>query len=62
MWTVGRWLLEHDNAPAHTALSDNFWQISTLPQSTSSRDLSPPDYFPFHKLKVTLKGDTTNIL
>jgi hypothetical protein len=26
MWTAGSWLLHHDIAPAHTAVSgDNFW-------------------------------------
>jgi hypothetical protein len=57
MWTAGSWLLHHNNAPAHTALSIRLLlakhSIPTLPH-----DLSPPDFFLFPKLKITLKGRT----
>jgi histone-lysine N-methyltransferase SETMAR len=53
-------LLHHDSAPAHTALSGRQFLakhlIPTLPQPPYSPDLSPPDFFLFPKLKITLEG------
>jgi hypothetical protein len=63
MWTVGSWLLHHDNALAHTALSIRQFlakhSIGTLPQHPYSPDLSPPDFFLVPKLKITLEEDFT---
>jgi transposase len=60
MWTAGKWLLRHDNGPAHTALSVRQLlakhSIPTLPQLPYSPDLFPSDFFLFPKLKITLKG------
>jgi len=51
--------LLHDNAPAHIAASVCQFltpkNVTTLYQPPYSPDLSPPDYFLFHKLKMTLK-------
>jgi hypothetical protein len=73
MWTAGSWLLHHDNIPAHAALSIRQFlakhSIPTLPQHLYSPELSPPDFFLFPKLKITLKGrrfqtveDITNVM
>jgi histone-lysine N-methyltransferase SETMAR len=60
MWTAGSWLLNLDNAPAHTVLPIRQFlakhSIPNLPQPPYSPDLSPPDFFLFPKLKFTLKG------
>jgi transposase len=60
MWTAGSWLLHHNNVPAHTTLSIRKFfakhSIPTIPQSPYSPDLSPPYFFLFPKLKITLKG------
>jgi hypothetical protein len=60
MWTVGSWLLHHNNAPAHTALLGRQFlakhSILTLPQPPYSPDLSPSTFFLFPKLKITPKG------
>lgn len=54
------WMLHHDNAPCHTALSITEFltrkNIPVVPQPPYSPDLSPCDYFLFPKLKETLKG------
>jgi histone-lysine N-methyltransferase SETMAR len=60
MLTAGSWLLHHDNAPAYTTLSIRQFlaehPIPTIPQHPCSPDLSPPDFFLFPNLKITLKG------
>jgi [histone H3]-lysine36 N-dimethyltransferase SETMAR len=60
MWTTGLWFLQHDNAPAHTALSIRDFlaqkQISVLPHPPYSPDLAPCDFFLFPKIKLDLKG------
>ena len=54
------WMLHHDNAACHTAISVNEFLaikgISLVPQPTYSPDLSPCDFFLFPKLKFHLKG------
>ena len=54
------WMLHHDNAPCHTAISVNEFLvkkgISVVPQPPYSPDLSPCDFFFFPKLKFHLKG------
>jgi len=54
------WMLHHDNAPCHTAISLNEFLakkgISVVPQPPYSPDLSPCDFFLFPKLKFHLKG------
>jgi transposase len=54
------WVLHHDNAPAHTALSIREFlakkNIPTLPQPPYSPDLAPCDFYLFPKLKSKLKG------
>jgi len=48
------WMLHHDNAPCHTAISVNEYLakkgISVVPQPPYSPDLSPCDFFLFPKL------------
>jgi histone-lysine N-methyltransferase SETMAR len=50
----------HDNAPAHNAASVCQFlapkNVTTLYHPPYSPDLSLPDYFPFPKLKMNLKG------
>jgi hypothetical protein len=56
-WNVESWLLHYD-APALTVLSIRQLtvkhKIPTPPQSPYSPDLSPPDFFLFPNLKITL--------
>lgn len=55
------WVLHHDNAPCHTAISINEYlaskNIPVAPQPPYSPDLSPCDFFLFPKLKNHLKGN-----
>ena len=54
------WILHHDDAPAHTALSVREFvatkQIPLLEQPAHSLDLAPGDFFLFLKIKEILKG------
>jgi transposase len=54
------WVLHHDKAPAHTALSIGEFlankNIPTLPHPPYSPDLVPCDFYLFPKLKSKLKG------
>jgi len=54
------WVLHHDNAPAHTALSIREFlakkNVPVLPQPPYSPDLAPCDFYFFPKLKLKLKG------
>ena len=59
-WTSKTWILHHDNAPAHTALSMKQFlvskEITTLHHPPYSPNLAPGDFFLFPKLKGILKG------
>jgi len=59
-WHSGNWILHHDNAPAHRAVTTNEFlaehNISSLPQPSYSPDLAPCDFFLFPQLKKTMKG------
>jgi len=55
-----RWLLLHDNSPAHCTLnvkqflaSKSIWVIQLPPYSP---DLAPADFIPFPKVKLALKA------
>jgi len=54
------WILHHDNAPAHKALSVREFlatkQITVLEHPAYSPDLAPNDFFLFPKIKKILKG------
>ena len=54
------WLLHHDNAPVHNALSMREFlaknNIAVLEQPPYSPDLAPSDFFLFPKLKGVIKG------
>ena len=54
------WVLHHDNAPCHTAITVIEYLakkgIPVVPQPLYSPDLSPCDFFLFLKLKFHLKG------
>jgi histone-lysine N-methyltransferase SETMAR len=56
----GTWLMHHDNAPCHAALSVREFlakhSIPVVPHPPYSPDLSPCDFFLFPRLKSTLKG------
>ncbi|UYV63819.1 K02A2.6-like, partial [Cordylochernes scorpioides] len=60
LWKNKKWLLHHDNAPAHTSLlvRDFLAKNNTLmmPQPPYSPDLAPCDFFLFPKLKRPMKG------
>jgi Transposase. len=55
-----KWVLHHDDAPCHTAISINECltskNIPVAPQPPYSPDLSPCDFFIFPNLKNHLKG------
>ena len=59
LWASNTWILHHDNAPAHAALSVRQFlatkQVTILDHPPYSPDLAPCDYF-FPKLKGTIKG------
>jgi len=54
------WILHHDNAPAHTALSVREFlatkQLTVLEHPAYSPDLAPSDFFLFPKIEKILKG------
>ena len=60
LWRSGEWLLHHDNAPAHTALSvlqfltKKF--MTTASHTPYSPDLATCDFFLFPRMKRNLKG------
>ena len=60
LWETKSWLLHHDNAPAHNALSIQQFlaenNIAVLEQPPYSPDLAPCDFFLFPKLKRVIKG------
>jgi len=51
LWRLGDWILHHDNAPAHTALSVTRYLASLgwtiVPHPPYSLDLAPYDFFLF---------------
>jgi len=59
-WHSGNWILHHDNAPAHRAVTTNEFlakhNIPSLPHPPYSPDLAPCDFFLFPQLKKTMKG------
>ncbi len=59
LWENNAWVLHHDNAPAHSALSIRQFlaerNVPTLEQPPYSPDLAPCDFFPFPKLKGVIK-------
>ena len=58
MWQDNSWVLHHDNAPAHTALSIREFLAQTITmveQPPYSPDLAPCDFFLFPKLKGVIK-------
>jgi histone-lysine N-methyltransferase SETMAR len=59
-WFSGSWLLHHDNAPCHAALSVREFlakhSIPVVSHPPYSPDLAPYDFFLFPRLKSTLKG------
>ena len=60
LWASNTWILHHDNAPAHAALSVRqslaTKQVTILYHPPYLPDLAPCDYFLFPKLKGTIKG------
>jgi len=60
LWRSGEWLLHHDNAPAHTALSVRQFLtkngMTTASHTPYSPDLAPCDFFLFPRMKRDLKG------
>ena len=61
LWETKSWLLHHDNATAHNALSIRQFlaenNIAVLEQPPYSPDLAPCDFFLFPKLKGVIKGN-----
>ena len=59
-WAGKTWILHHNNASAHTALSTKQFlvskEITMLHHPPYSLDLAPCDFFLFPKLKGILKG------
>ena len=59
-WRCGNWILHHDNAPPHRAVTTNEFleknNIPSLPQPPYSHDLAPCDFFLFPQLKKIMRG------
>jgi transposase len=59
LWASNDWLIHHDNAPAHTALSVQLFlatnNLAVVPQPPYSPHLAPCNFFLFPKIKMTLK-------
>jgi hypothetical protein len=55
-----KWILHHDNAPAHKALSAKQFlahiSITEMEHQPYSTDLVPDDFWLFPKIKSVLKG------
>jgi len=60
LFASNSWILHHDNAPAHMALSVKEClankQITVLEHPYYSLDLAPSDFFLFLKIKEIMKG------
>lgn len=60
LWASGDWMLQHDNAPAHSScLVQQFLakhSIPKVPHPPYSPDLAPCDFWLFPKLKYPMKG------
>ncbi len=60
LWANNSWLFHQENAPMHSAfkIRDFFAknQVNVLDHPPYSPDLTPCDFFLFHKIKNTLKG------
>lgn len=60
LWASGDWMLQHDNAPAHSScLVQQFLGkhgIPQVPHPPYSPDLAPCDFWLFPKLKYPMKG------
>jgi transposase len=60
LWRGEKWLLHHDNPPAHSSLLIRDFltkhETTLVPQPPYSPDLAPADFFLFTKLKFVLKG------
>jgi histone-lysine N-methyltransferase SETMAR len=56
MWKKGSWILHHDNAPAHNALSVKTFlakqKIPVLEHPPHSPDLAPCDFFYFQRSRL----------
>lgn len=60
LWETKSWMLHHDNAPAHSAISVKQFlaekQVAMLEHPPYSPDLAPCDFWLFPKLKNIVKG------
>ena len=60
LWEAHAWMLHHDNAPTHTALSICQFlaqrNITILKHPPYSFDLASCDFFLFPKIKCVMKG------
>ena len=60
LWRSGEWLLHHDKAPAHTALTVRQFLtkngMTTASHPLYSPDLAPCSFFLFPRMKRDLKG------
>jgi len=59
-WRSSNWILHHDNAPAHRAVTTNEFlvkhNIPSPPHPPYSPDLAPCDFFVFPQQKKTMQG------
>jgi len=59
MWKNRKWLLNHDNAPAHTPLVVREFltknNVTTVSHPAYSPDLAACDFYMFPKMKLRLK-------
>ena len=57
LWSIGNWLLHHDNAPAHSShLIQTFLVFPVVCKTSYSFDMASCDFGLFPKFKRPLKG------
>jgi len=65
-WRNNKWLLHHDNSPAHAALLTRWYltdkNMSVVPHTPYSPGLTPSDIFLFPKIKMPQKGTTLRVM
>ena len=59
LWEANNWVLQHDNAPSHSAISFKQFlaekRVALLDHLPYSLDLDPCDFWPFPKVKNIVK-------
>jgi hypothetical protein len=61
LWAEKNWILHHDNAPSHSALTVREFfaknDMITTDHPSNSPDLAPCDFFMFPKVRTIMRGE-----